>query len=95
MLDQIKSEIKELEAQQKSFKPQRKTVHFTGNRTVEPWKAVLTTNENKYLLRHLYIVYAILRGKSLDVVEPNRKTEPSQYMIEKLTKKYTPVEIQA
>lgn len=88
MLDQIKSEIKKLEAQQKCFKPQRKTVYFTGNRTVEPWKAVLTTNENKYLLRHLYIVYAMLRGKSLDVVEPNRKTEPSQYMIEKFMEKY-------
>lgn len=85
---QMKSDIKTLVAEQKSLKPQRKTVHFAGTRTVSPGTAVADHLFNRYELRHMYIAYAIMRGKTLDQVEPNRKTQPNEKAITKILKKY-------
>lgn len=87
MLEQCKSAIKMLVESQRKHKPQRKTVHFSGTRTVEPWEAAHIVSTNREELRHLYIVYGELRGKSLDQIEPNRKTEPSTWWIERVKRK--------
>lgn len=93
MFEQIKSEIASLVAEQISLKPQRKTVHFTGNRTVPADKAAYEVVINKGSLRHLYIVYGLFRGKTLDQIEPKRKSEPNPWIIENLMEKYKPVEV--
>ncbi len=92
MTDQIlkmKEEIKKLSQSQKDLKGQRKTVHFTGKRTMEPWEATIKVRNNKILLRHMYIVYGMLRGKDIDTIEPNRKTEPNQRLIDRLMMEYS------
>lgn len=69
--DVIKSKVQE----QKTLKPQRKTVHFTGIRTVEPWQATSLHQINRYDLRHLYIAYGIMRGRTNNQIE-NRSYQP-------------------
>jgi len=95
MLNELKSEIKKIETEQKSLKPQRKTVHFTGTRTVPANQATYEVQVNKASLRHLHIAYGILRGKTLEQIEPKRKTEPNEWIISKLLEKYKPVEVLA
>lgn len=58
---QLKKLIKEKVQEQKSLKPQRKTVYFTGTRTTSPGMAVAQHRENRYLLRHYYIVYGLMK----------------------------------
>ena len=62
-LKSLKNDIKQLSAEQREMKRQRKTVHFTGERTLEPWQAVsrVVTNANK--LRHMFILYGEIRNK--------------------------------
>jgi len=91
-MNELKLEIAKLVAEQIALKPQRKTVYFTGTRTVEPDVATYKVGDNKDTLRHLYIVYGMLRNKTLDQVEPKRKTEPNKKLIEKLMERFKPVE---
>ena len=93
MLEQLKNDIAELVEQQKQLKPQRKTVNFSGERTTDPLVATATVAQNKFKLRHLYIVYGLLRGKSLNEIEPTRTTPPSDWHIERFRLKYQPVEV--
>lgn len=100
MLEQLKNDIAELVEQQKQLKPQRKTVNFVGERWVSPSGIQITATDatsmvasNKFKLRHLYIVYGLLRGKSLDEIEPNRTTPPSDWHIERFRLKYQLVEV--
>ena len=69
----LREEIAALEKEQKAIKPQRKTVHFTGERTVSPWVAYCKVVSNKEKLRILYAAYNLLRGKNFDVTERNAK----------------------
>lgn len=88
----IREEIKKLSAQQKEFKPQRKTVRFNGKRTVKPWEARSTVERNRNNLRHLFLAYAKLRGRNLDEVENPEKTRennsPDMGFVEYLVEKY-------
>lgn len=43
----MRKDIAELEKKQKSIKPQRKTVYFTGERTLHPWQASEQAKANK------------------------------------------------
>ena len=92
-MKELKSEIKTLEAEQKSLKPQRKTIHFLGERTVEPDMAAAKVRGNKERLRHLYLVYGTLRGKTPEQVEPNCKSKPNTWLLDKLMDKYRPIEV--
>lgn len=62
----LKSEIKALAAKQKATKEQRKTVKFTGTRSLTPWEAQILALRQKEELKHMYIAYALLRGKSIE-----------------------------
>ena len=78
------SEIKRLSQEQISLKNQRKTIHLEGERTVDPYKAVMLHQENKRHLRHMYRAYTILRGKE---VNPLDKSEYSQTLVDFYIKK--------
>jgi len=69
----MRKDIAELEKEQKTLKPQRKTVHFTGERTMSPLDAFWTVRGNKEDLRILYAAYGLLRGKNFNVTEKNTK----------------------
>ena len=69
----MRKDIAELEKEQKSIKPQRKTVYVTGERTMPAWKAAEEVKDIKGRLRILYAAYNLLRGKGFDITERNAK----------------------
>ena len=73
ILKDFRAEIAELEKEQKIIKPQRKTVHFTGERTIGPAEATYKSKSNSYDLRIMYAAYNLLRGKGFDVTEKGAK----------------------
>lgn len=82
---QIKKDIKVLANEQMVLKPQRKTILFSGTRTIEPYQAVQKAEENKQKLRHLYVAYNVLRGK--DVV-PFTKRDFQKSLVDKYVEQY-------
>lgn len=78
-------DIKILANEQISLKPQRRTINFSGERTIKPWEAVKKANENKEKLRHLYVAYNILREKE---VTPFVKREYNKALVDKYIKEY-------
>jgi len=58
----IRQAIQTLVDEQVTFKPQRKTVHFKGTRTLDSRSAFYKVLANKQKLRNLYAAYAILKG---------------------------------
>lgn len=73
ILKKFKKEIAELAKEQKTIKPQRKTVHFTGERTLSPSDAYWKVRNNKHDLRCMYAAYNLLRGKNFEFTENNAK----------------------
>lgn len=69
----MREKIAELEKEQKNTKPQRKTVYYTGERTMKPWQADIQVRANKEELRLYYAAYNLLRGKNFDVTENKAK----------------------
>jgi hypothetical protein len=85
----LKATIKSLSEQQKSLRLQRKTVHFTGTRTVPAWLATQHHHINRYELRHLYIAYAIMRGKPIEAAEVAKPDNPyNADKVQKILTKY-------
>lgn len=84
---EIRNTIKTLSNEQRELKKQRKTVNFKGERTVEPYTAVIRHDRNRYELRHLQMAYRILKGKN--VIYPKKTTLYSQSKIDKMVEKYT------
>lgn len=83
----LKSEIKALAAKQRETKEQRKTVKFTGTRSLTPWEAQILALRQKEELKHMYIAYALLRGKSIETAIGS-KTEYSQRKVDEIMAKY-------
>ena len=69
----FRKEIAALEVEQKYVKEQRKTVRFTGDRTMSPQEAWGTARNNKDTLRAMYAAYGLMRGKGFNVTESNAK----------------------
>lgn len=67
----MKADIKRLSAEQKDMRTQRKSVHFTGTRTVSANIAAHRHYWNRINLMHMFHVYAVMRGK--EPVEPKHK----------------------
>lgn len=72
-IDDIKDRIADLAKEQKNLKPQRKTVHFKGERTIDPSEATYKVDNNKSELRYLYAAYGLLRGKGFEITESSFK----------------------
>jgi hypothetical protein len=87
-LKAMKAHIKTLVAEQKSLKLQRKTTKFTGTREMEPYQAVYQHAENRFELRHLYLAYGIMRGRSVEQIESKSKTPYNEKTLEKILKTY-------
>jgi hypothetical protein len=84
---ELKSAIKDLSTKQRETKNQRKSVKFTGTRSLNPKDAQMLALEQKWQLKHMFIAYAILRGKPIETaVGP--KTEYSQNKVNELVEKY-------
>lgn len=94
----MKETIKEMVELQKQYKQQRKT-GYTGKRmkiknwrgeTVElsPSMAAGKARGMKWELRHYYIAYGFLRGKSIDQIEATRKEGHSTKKIESIMNEF-------
>lgn len=86
----LKSDIKIKVKEQREYRPQRKTVHFTGVRTVDAGTAQFRHALNRYSLRYLYLAYAIVRGKTIQQVENKCREDnkPSTTRIETIINQY-------
>jgi len=73
IIKKFREQIAKLEKEQKTIKPQRKTVHFNGERTLLPYDAWVTAKHNKEILRAMYAAYNLLRGKNFYFTEKNAK----------------------
>lgn len=95
-MENLKQEIKKLSSEQPIYKNQRKTVHIIGERTMEPWQAIMNHSNNRHKLRLLYAVQGILKGKTLAEIETKNKPnkQPLSYYqnsLDKLIKQYEEV----
>lgn len=69
----FRNEIAKLEKEQKELKPQRKSEHFKGERTINHWDAAENVRINKHTLRIMYAAYGLMRGKSFNQIESAAK----------------------
>lgn len=76
-INALKSDIKKLSEEQKFLRNQRKTVYIKGERTMEPWVAAMQHRVNREKLRIMFAAYGLMRGKSLEQIEPNSSEENS------------------
>ena len=83
ILKEFRAEIAKLENEQKLIKPQRKTVHFTGERTIGPSEATYKANSNSETFRAMYAAYNLIRGKGFDVTERGAKPLNAEEYYEK------------
>lgn len=80
-IDLLKNEIKRLATEIKVAKHERKTVRFNGERTIKSknnWcsdaeLAAEHVHKLKKEIRHHHIAYCMLRGKTLEQIEPNTR----------------------
>ena len=72
-MNTLKQKIKELSVKQVELKNQRKTVNLVGERTVAPYQAAYQHSDNRLELRRLFIAYGLLRGKTIEQIEPTTK----------------------
>lgn len=83
----LKLAIKDLSKKQRETKEQRKTVNFKGTRSLDPHKAQMLAISQKEELKHMYIAYAQLRGKSIETaIKPT--TAYSKKWVEEIVQKY-------
>jgi len=85
-MNTIKNEIISLSKYQVEVKANRKTVTFNGERIMSAQKASWQVLKNRVRLRHLFIAYAILKGK--EPVYPT-KVDYSQSLVDKLVEQYS------
>ena len=69
----FRKEIAALEVEQKNTKEQRRTVRFTGERTMSPSEAWGKARANKDTLRAMYAAYGLMRGKGFSKTESAAK----------------------
>jgi hypothetical protein len=87
-MENLKEKIKVLADQQVMLRNQKRTVRLKGERTMEPWKAYLTHQNNRAELRKLYMEYGILKGKKPEQIDINYKEVFSNEFINQLTNQY-------
>ena len=91
----LKNELKKLAEEIRTAKKERKS-SYTGERvyTSTIWKdyevAAMKAQKLSDTFRHMHIAYCLLRGRSIEEVEPkNRKdNEPNMSFVHKIMKEY-------
>lgn len=76
--------IKTLVAEQKDLKNPRKTVNLQGARIIDPQSAATKHFYNRIKLREMYAALGLIKGKTLEEIEPNAKTSVSMKNVNKL-----------
>jgi hypothetical protein len=89
----IRTEIKKLSDEQRNLKPQRKTIYFEGTRTHEPGIACDKVQDNRYVLRHLFAAYAVIKGMERPEIKNPMKIINDR-MIENFIAIYTPPKVE-
>lgn len=86
----IKSDIKSKVELQKEYKRNRKTVKIVGDRTYEPWRAIFLHSINRSELHDLYVMYAIMRGKSEEWIKQHvdKSYQSADKYLKQILKKY-------
>jgi len=84
----MKEDIKLKVQEQKIAKANRKTVHIQVERTMSPTEAYFKSIKLKEELRHMYLAYGVLRGKTPEVIEQNAKTPYNKDWVKRITEKY-------
>lgn len=84
-MEKLKQQIKVLAEQQLALKNQRKTANRKGPKTMEPWQASLTHQNNRAILRELYYAYGSIRGKKS---EDKSKTPINMDNVNKIITQY-------
>lgn len=77
---ELKERIKLLVIQQKDLRPQRK-LHYTGKREVSQGDAISCMRNNKYELRHLHVAYCLLRGRTIEQIEPKTCADKCDHLL--------------
>jgi len=68
----FKEDLKTKAQEQRELKNQRKTEHFKGERTINPYDAAEKVRDNKYELDKLYVIYYILKHR-IEVTAENKE----------------------
>jgi hypothetical protein len=84
----MKEDIKLKVQEQKIAKANRKTVQIQVERTMSPTEAYFKSIKLKEELRHMYLAYGVLRGKTPEVIEQNAKTPYNKDWVKRITEKY-------
>lgn len=84
----LKNKIKELASEQYALKNQRKTVKIQGERTMTATEARLKHAQNRWNLRHLHVVQAILKGMPIEMAELKPKKPFDRKLVDKLITLY-------
>ena len=66
---QLKEDIKNMVADQKFYKNQRRTERLVGERIIPTYKAQWHHQSNREYLRLKYAAYGLMRGKAFSVTE--------------------------
>lgn len=90
-MNTLKEKIKTLAALQIELKNQRRTVRLSGLRTMSPGEASWKHMTNRDTLRHMYIAYGFMRGKTLLEIEGKSKEAPNLNYVDKFVKEFTEI----
>ena len=68
----FKEDLKAKAQEQRELKNQRKTEHFKGERTINPYDAAWKVRSNRFNLDKEYVIYYILKHR-MEITEDNLK----------------------
>lgn len=88
-MNKLKLDIKEMAAMQPVLKNQRKTVKIEGDRFMDAETARRKHLRNRDVLRYMHIAYGMMKGKTLDDIEPRRKSEPYMKHVNEFIERYS------
>lgn len=71
----FKEDIRILAEGQRELKNQRRTVRFSGTRTMSPSEATWKHQMNREKLRLMYAAYGLMRGKTFNQIENKYEEE--------------------
>lgn len=97
VISNLKSELKtyasEIRSTRQSFKATQREISATATYSPELWKKVnaleKTLVETRDLFRHKHIAYCLVRGRTIEQIEPNCKTGRNDKLIAVWVADYT------
>ena len=87
-METLKNKINSLVELQKSYKSNRKTVNFVGERQFTAYEAQWKHSQNREILRELNIVAGMRNGHLLSEIEVNPKVPFTEQQVEKILERW-------